>query len=113
LKKQTAKPNKTKNATWWVVLCGIAVFAAVLWFTVRNDESTPPPAGGQTASPQVPAVKSATLSPDLFTGRAREAYQAARDVPEVLKQVQCYCGCQRTAGHQSNFDCFTDEHGFG
>jgi hypothetical protein len=113
LKKKAASPAKNKNGKWWLVLGGVAVFAAVLWFSGRNEEPTPPQAAVQTASAQTPAVKSATLSPDLFTGRVREAYQAARDVPEVLKQVQCYCGCKRTAGHQSNFDCFTDEHGFG
>ena len=113
MKKKTASPAKTKSARWWLVLGGIAVFAAVLWYTARVEQSNPPQASVQTAPPQAPAVKSATLSPDLFTGRAREAYQAARDVPEVLKEVQCYCGCQRTAGHRSNLDCFTDEHGFG
>ena len=49
----------------------------------------------------------------MFTGKAREAYQVAKEIPEVLNQVQCYCGCKESDGHQSNFFCFTDQHGAG
>ena len=29
----------------------------------------------------------------MFTGKARAAYQAAKDIPEILAQLPCFCGC--------------------
>ena len=39
------------------------------------------------------------------------AYQAAKDIPEVLERLPCYCGCFTNAGHRNNLDCFRDDHG--
>jgi len=53
-----------------------------------------------------------TLDPDSFTDPGvKEAYQAAKDTPEALEHVACYCGCFGTAGHRNNLDCFKDSHG--
>lgn len=52
-----------------------------------------------------------TLSPDLFTGNKRLAYQAAKEIPQVLAQLPCYCHCDRGHGHTSLHSCFEDEHG--
>jgi hypothetical protein len=112
LKQKEKKKLKNSKSSIWLAVTAIFIFAAVAWVAFRNPETPSQPSSVRSAAPAA-AAKYATLSPDMFTGRVREAYQAARDVPEVLKQVQCYCGCNRTAGHQSNFDCFTDEHGFG
>ena len=53
-----------------------------------------------------------TLDPNLFKGRARRAYQIAREIPEVLAQVPCFCECE-VFGHENLLDCFIDEHGAG
>src|SRR5687767_9650200 len=47
-----------------------------------------------------PAVNSlpSTLSPELFTGNQRLAYRAAREIPQVLAQLPCYCHCDRSIG---------------
>jgi hypothetical protein len=53
-----------------------------------------------------------TLSPDIFVDpKAKEAYQVAKDIPEVLKELPCFCGCMRSHGHKNNLFCFMDEHG--
>jgi hypothetical protein len=54
-----------------------------------------------------------TLTPEAFSGKVREAYQAAADIPEVLSQVECYCGCMQEKGHTSNLFCFKDKHAAG
>jgi hypothetical protein len=68
---------------------------------------------GQTQA--TPAAKSEALPTPLpaeqFKGRAREAYQAAADLPDVFTQISCYCGCDKSRGHRYLLDCFTDEHG--
>ena len=55
----------------------------------------------------------ATLSPALFVGRAAAAYQVAREIPETLAQIYCYCRCDQSAGHRSLLDCFSDAHASG
>jgi uncharacterized protein with PCYCGC motif len=52
-----------------------------------------------------------TLSPEIFTGNKKLAYQAAREIPEVLAQLPCYCHCDRGHGHKSLHSCFESEHG--
>ena len=52
----------------------------------------------------------ATLDPAGFKNpEIREAYQAAKDIPEVLAQQPCYCYCQRK-GHRGLLDCFKTDH---
>jgi len=55
----------------------------------------------------------------------RATYEFAARHPEVLQYVPCYCGCDRSAGHRGNHDCFVkrrgaygrilewDSHGYG
>lgn len=52
-----------------------------------------------------------TLSPDLFTGNERLAYQAAKEIPQTLAQLPCYCHCDKGFGHKSLLSCFETEHG--
>lgn len=61
--------------------------------------------------PAIPRPKRPqTLDPALFTGDLAEAYRMARDRPELLEQMPCYCGCYLTRGHQNLLDCFADRH---
>jgi hypothetical protein len=53
-----------------------------------------------------------TLDPNLITGKDREGYQIAKEIPEVLAQIPCFCGCE-AVGHESLLDCFVDEHAVG
>ena len=52
-----------------------------------------------------------TLSPELFTGNERLAYQAAKEIPQTLAQLPCYCHCDKGFGHKSLLSCFQTEHG--
>jgi hypothetical protein len=52
-------------------------------------------------------------------------YEFAARKPDVLQYMPCYCGCERSAGHRGNHDCFVkrraadgrvlewDSHGYG
>lgn len=53
------------------------------------------------------------LPAELFVGRVRAAYAAARDIPEVLDQLYCYCHCKENIGHKSLLSCYTDNHAAG
>jgi len=53
-----------------------------------------------------------TLDPNLFKGKAKQAYEVAKDIPTVLAQVPCFCECE-AYGHENLLDCFIDKHGAG
>jgi hypothetical protein len=110
--------NKTQNAWLWIVV--VLVLAGAGWAVFR-DTSEAPQAVEQTAAltpptpPELLPVDTTggqTMDPAFFTDpKAREAYQVAKDIPEVLKELPCFCGCMRSHGHKNNLFCFMDEHG--
>lgn len=51
-----------------------------------------------------------TLLPEQFFGKAREAYSAARAIPQTIAQLPCYCYCDEGHGHKSLYSCFVDNH---
>ncbi|MGI8735014.1 MAG: CYCXC family (seleno)protein [Pyrinomonadaceae bacterium] len=51
-----------------------------------------------------------TLPPEQFSGKAREAYQAVKMVPQIIAQMPCYCHCDESIGHKSLHSCFEDGH---
>lgn len=63
-----------------------------------------------TTAPDVASLPP-TLSPALFTGNKRLAYEAASEIPQTLAQLPCYCHCDRGQNHKSLHSCFESEHG--
>ena len=116
-KKKGGVPTKgksVKSGGRTPVIAGVLLLVAALgiggyWWSSVGDGG--PVRGAKPAIPRVP--RPATLSPVLFTGYAAKGYQVAKEIPEVLEHVMCYCGCDRNPGHQNNLDCFADEHGAG
>src|SRR5437870_3424523 len=88
-------------------IAAIAILAAIAWISLRGTNEP----GDDSAA----AVKSAdVLSPTLFSDeKTRAAYQVAKDIPEVLEQLPCFCGCMTSFGHKNNLFCFKDQHGSG
>jgi hypothetical protein len=90
-----------------------------------NDHSTAPAHAGHgmgdyAATGRIPAhyetapdISSLppTLSPEIFTGNKKLAYQVAKEIPQILAQLPCYCHCDRGHGHKSLHSCFESEHG--
>ncbi len=116
-KKKEGAPTKGGAARPWSrapLIAGVLLVVAALgiggyWWTSGGGGG--PVRGAKPAIPRVP--RPATLSPVLFTGYAARGYQAAKEIPEVLEHIMCYCGCDRNPGHQNNLDCFADDHGAG
>jgi hypothetical protein len=97
-----AKSRKTGIliASAAVVLLAVGYFGAGAWLTGREPDAQ----GGA-------GHNLATLDPALYQGPAHEAYRMAREHPELLAQLHCYCGCDRLHGHNNLLDCFRDTHG--
>jgi hypothetical protein len=51
------------------------------------------------------------MDPGQFFGAAAMGYAAAKECPEIVAKLFCYCGCDITDKHTSLLDCFTSLHG--
>ena len=113
------KPNK--GGLWGhKLLIGMGALVIVL-YGVGGYKAfhAKPPARLEASDQPVPAyyarVSDAkplppTLDPSRFNREdIREAYAVAREIPEVLVQLPCYCYCERQ-GHRGLLDCFKTEH---
>ena len=106
-------PGRTLARYWWLAL--IVVVVAVGIGLASRTEPTKLAAGpalsAGTAAP-APARRETrpTLDPAQFVGKAAAAHRVAREVPDLLDQLYCYCGCDKNQGHKSLLSCFTDGH---
>ena len=115
----------------WLLLAGIALLGVGAIIMVKTNSTTPavPTHEHQLAEapvqPVAPVAQTMpahfehapsrsslgpTLEPEKFTGLVRDAYRAAREIPQTLAQLPCYCHCDRGFGHKSLYSCFEDEH---
>lgn len=102
------QPVRKSGNNFWLIAGGAVIMICIVWFTLRATHSG---IDGKTAANSAPVTLVATLSPEKFMGKARAAYQVAMEIPEILAQLPCFCGCMESLGHKSNLDCFADEHG--
>ena len=107
-----------------LAVAGAAMIAmAAMWLLVggsffeNSDESAPMIcSGGQCCCRRGKLVAGGagdrlTLDPDQFVGPVKQAYQFAGKNPEIISQLWCYCGCDKTDGHRSLLDCYRGNHG--
>ncbi|MCS6926609.1 MAG: PCYCGC domain-containing protein [Candidatus Binatia bacterium] len=92
---------------------GLCLLLLVAFSRIELPAQTQPTAPAVANIPPAPDPLPTPLPAERFTGRIREAYQAAADIPEVLATLHCYCGCDKSLGHRSLLDCFVDDHGAG
>jgi cytoskeletal protein RodZ len=125
-----ASSRKKKTKVWQLVLAIVVIAGlASSWIFLTgepanqsasadvSDASVPsivvPGLENRMVLPATPqSVRPATLNPAAFDDpETKASYQAAKDSPEALENVPCYCGCFGNSGHRNNLDCFTDNHG--
>ena len=116
----------------WLIIAGVALIAIAAIMMVNSSSKGPVPAPAhdhqlsqapiQSPEPiantmpahfeQAPSRSSLgpTLEPEKFTGVVRDAYRAAREIPQTLAQLPCYCHCDRGMGHKSLHSCYEDDH---
>jgi len=105
IKGESLKSTNKQNLALGVI--AVAIIATIGWYSLRGTSSE------TEASPQL-AKSDGVLSPTIFDdAKTRAAYQVAKDIPEVLEQLPCFCGCMTSFGHKNNLFCFKDQHGSG
>ena len=99
------KSTNKQNVALGVI--AVAIIAGIAWYSLRGTGNEPETSGQISSSDGV-------LSPTIFQDpKTRAAYQVAKDIPEVLEQLPCFCGCMSHYGHKNNLFCFKDTHGSG
>ncbi|HYR86591.1 MAG TPA: CYCXC family (seleno)protein [Terriglobia bacterium] len=100
------KKKKKSKSNLWLGIGAVAFLAIIGWYALGGSDGTSLPAGLKLV---------ATMSPSYFSNdaKAQAAYQTAKDIPEVLAELPCFCGCMQNFGHENNLFCFRDEHGSG
>jgi hypothetical protein len=98
---------------WWVAVLVIAIVTGTS-FGWRLESQPAGSSGKMIAGTNVASAARRetrpTLDPDRFVGKAREAHRVAREIPDVLDQLYCYCECDKHVGHKSLLSCYTDGH---
>jgi len=108
--KHTVK--KRSAGPWLIAIASVfALVAVVATLAGRN---------GRPVDGHAPVVVTAgrsdasfVLDPARFAdSRQREAYAAARQIPAVLNQLYCWCGCKENPAthHRSLLQCYESDH---
>ncbi len=128
--KAAAAQSKSSKVPYQLILVVAVVVAAIVVYFYGGRDISPEEAArlagdvlpGYTSRdpalrnrlilPAIPhATRPITLPPESFADdETRRAYQAAKDYPEVLETIACYCGCYGSFGHRNNLDCHKDNH---
>jgi hypothetical protein len=108
---QATQPIKAKSSRRGrTVFAAATVIAATLSLpTATISAGTSQDSKGSPALVQ--AKLKPVLAPDQYFGTASQAYQAAKQCPEICAKLFCWCGCDLTDAHTSLLDCFTSDHG--
>jgi len=128
--KRKSSHRRKKTKVWQLVLAIVVIAGlASSWIFLTGEPSSQSASAGATDAPTpsivVPGLENrmvlpvtpqsprpVTLNPAAFDHpETKASYQAAKDSPEALENVACYCGCFGNSGHRNNLDCFKDSHG--
>ena len=136
ISRPTAEPSSTRKG-WGaapILAIGLLVAGAAVFFVATYEDATveggfqpasdlSPAASGigsQAAAKPFPYYDSVeearpfpvTLPPNTYTNETlQKTYQIAKDIPEVLVQLPCLCGCHGASeDHGSLLDCYVDDH---
>ncbi len=115
--RKAAPPARRGGTTALLVAALVALVAGAAWLASGGDERSSASAPADLAaqgSRVVPAVARRetrpTLDPARFVGKVALAHRVAREIPDVLDQLYCYCECDKHVGHKSLLSCYTDGH---
>lgn len=107
-------PNPSKGSRSQLLPWAIAGVAAVALIAVLvtgqgNGPRHPDP------RPNARDAAAGVMPASFFASNPRimRAYQIAREIPETLDGLYCYCECKEHLGHRSLLTCYNSQHGAG
>ena len=111
-RKKNSGGSEQRYSTKWTTTALVAVILMVLGGVYAYTK----PPGRTTAANPAPATgqlieNRPILSPALFSGKQKLAYQYASEIPKVIDSLFCYCYCKKNHNHKTLLTCFTSTHG--
>ena len=110
--KQTVK-KRGSYGPWLVAIGAFLALALVLVTMSPGGNRRPTDGHAPVVVPTGRSDASFVLDPARFADpRQREAYAAAREIPAVLNQLYCWCGCKENPStrHRALLQCYESEH---
>jgi len=111
-KQTAAQPKKRSKYALLATIAGGILVLSGAYFLYQGEKpptQTPQPAEFKKVNSNLRETRP-TLSPQMFTGEVRRAYEIARTIPEVLDGLYCYCRCRENFGHKNLLSCYVDTH---
>ncbi len=117
--RRRAEPGRSEWwGYWWVpvLVVVLTIGAGLLWRAAHAPSpgqataSAPVRSAGAATSAVARREPRPTLDPARFVGKAARAHEVAREIPDVLDHLYCYCGCDKSIGHVSLLSCYVDSH---
>ena len=111
-----AERSKCRASRYWGLgaLVVLLVGGVVLAWRAQAPPQGAPSGPALSSAKAVPSVARRetrpALDPALFVGKAALAHRVAREIPDTLDQLYCYCECDKHMGHRSLLSCYTDGH---
>ena len=109
----------TRSPRYGIRLVALVVFTGLIALAIPfiwrapapwSDRTAPTFIAGTTGTARARRETRPTLDPARFVGKPALAHQVAREIPDVLDRLHCYCECDKHAGHTSLLSCYTDSH---
>ena len=103
-----------------LAVVGVLAVSAIIYLAARESapsrvSTTTSPSFGprKVTLPAIPRrPRPATMAPERYSDpNIRKSYEIAKNNPDLLEKMACYCGCYQNPGHTNNLDCFVDAHG--
>src|SRR5262245_51083995 len=104
--ERSAWPSR-RQAMWALAVATLGTLGGGFAWRAAQPAAPEPDATAPGLRPLV--ERRPTLEPAIFTGKARRAYEVARQMPAVLDRLKCYCRCD-PYGHRTLLSCYTDNH---
>ena len=107
------KKNKNNSKKWFapiIIILSVIGLGGGYWLSSYYPGGNHPEEITDLASIKGGETRP-TMSPALFVGRASAAYAVAKEIPEVLDHIHCYCECKKHHNHKSLLTCYVTKHG--
>ncbi len=113
-KRKAPPPKKRSKYPLLALSVGVALLITGGYFLSQGKDSkkpSPAPEGTKMKKEDIRLQETRpTLSPQRFRGKVKRAYQIAREIPEVLDRLYCYCRCRVNFNHKNLLSCYVGTH---
>ncbi len=111
-KQIVSKPKKRAKFTFIALAVGLGLVLTGGYFLYQKKDPLKPSSESAQLKKENVRLRETrpTLSPQKFQGKVAKAYQIARDIPEVLDGLYCYCRCRENFGHKNLLSCYVGLH---